>query len=54
MTRPSAPPLLRQRLVPDRYAERRKGTDRRLVLLVMFTGVISVTAVAALNQRGRG
>ncbi|WP_326829090.1 hypothetical protein OIE13_31145 [Streptosporangium sp. NBC_01810] len=53
-TRHSAPPLLRQRLVLDRYAERRKGTDRRLVLLVMFTGVISVTAVAALNHRGRG
>ncbi|WP_211264169.1 hypothetical protein, partial [Streptosporangium amethystogenes] len=52
--RSSAPPLLRQRLVLDRYAERRKGTDRRLVLLVMFTGVISVTAVAALNHRGRG
>ncbi|MER5620780.1 hypothetical protein ABZU75_00820 [Streptosporangium sp. NPDC005286] len=53
MTRPSVPPLLRQRLVLDRYAERREGTDRRLVLLVMFTGVISVTAVAALNHRGR-
>ncbi|MFB9676930.1 hypothetical protein [Streptosporangium vulgare] len=48
------PPLLRQRLVLDRYAERRKGTDRKLVLVVMFTGVISVTAVTALNRRGRG
>ncbi|WP_440101415.1 hypothetical protein [Streptosporangium sp. H16] len=50
----STPPLLRQRLVLDRYAERRKGTDRKLVLLVMFTGVISVAAVTALNRRGRG
>ncbi|GAA3001898.1 hypothetical protein GCM10017559_23770 [Streptosporangium longisporum] len=48
---PSLPPLVRQRLVLDRYAARRKGTDRTLVLVVMFTGVISVTAVAALNGR---
>ncbi|MEV0754703.1 hypothetical protein [Streptosporangium sp. NPDC050280] len=38
----------------DRYAERRRGTDRKLVLLVMFTGVISVSAVTALNRRGGG
>lgn len=50
----SAHPLLRQRLVLDRYTERRRGTDRKLVLLVMFTGVISVTAVTALNRRARG
>lgn len=49
----STPFPLRQRLVLDRYAERREGTDRRLVLLVMFTGVISVTAVTALNHRPR-
>ncbi|MFF3437680.1 hypothetical protein [Streptosporangium sp. NPDC002721] len=47
------PPLLRQRLVLDRYAERRKGTDRRLVLLVMCTGVISVAAVTAFSHRVR-
>ncbi|MEU4830022.1 hypothetical protein [Streptosporangium sp. NPDC023615] len=35
----------------DRYATRREGTDRTVVLVVMFTGVISVTAVAALNGR---
>ncbi|MER5645009.1 hypothetical protein [Streptosporangium sp. NPDC002524] len=50
----SVPPLLRQRLVLDRYAKRREGTDRKLVLVVMFTGVISATAVTALNRRGRG
>ncbi|MEU3168791.1 hypothetical protein [Streptosporangium sp. NPDC006930] len=51
---PVTSPLQRQRLVLDRYAERRRGTDRKLVLLVMFTGVISVSAVTALNRRGGG
>ncbi|GAA4224199.1 hypothetical protein GCM10023075_19240 [Streptosporangium album] len=40
-------------MVLNRFADRRQGTDRRLVILVVFTGVISVTAVAALNGRAR-
>jgi hypothetical protein len=40
-------------MVLDRFADRRRGTDRKLVLLVMFTGVISVSAVAVLNGRAR-
>ncbi|WP_326826539.1 hypothetical protein [Streptosporangium sp. NBC_01756] len=52
--RPSvfARPLERQ-MAPNRFADRRQGTDRRLVILVVFTGVISVSAVAALNGRAR-
>ncbi|WP_433247914.1 hypothetical protein ACQPYK_47870 [Streptosporangium sp. CA-135522] len=48
-----APRLLERHLVLDRFAERRRGTDRRMVILVVFTGVISVTAVAALNGKAR-
>ncbi|MFD0884011.1 hypothetical protein ACFQ08_05510, partial [Streptosporangium algeriense] len=44
--------MQRQR-IQDRFAERRQGTDRRLVILVLFTGVISVTAVALLKRRPR-
>ncbi|MBB2912659.1 hypothetical protein FHS43_003942 [Streptosporangium becharense] len=44
---------LRRSLVLDRYADRRRGTDRRLVLVVLFTGVISVTAFSALSGRTR-
>ncbi|WP_406311336.1 hypothetical protein OHA77_21300 [Streptosporangium sp. NBC_01639] len=40
-------------MAPNRFADRRQGTDRRLVILVVFTGVISVSAVAALNGRAR-
>ncbi|WP_179282134.1 hypothetical protein [Streptosporangium subroseum] len=44
---------MKRQMVLDRFADRRRGTDRRLVLLVMFTGVISVSAVAALKGRLR-
>lgn len=51
---PSSSPLaVKRQMVLDRFADRRRGTDRRLVLLVMFTGVISVSAVAALKGRLR-
>ncbi|MEV4243407.1 hypothetical protein AB0J63_08365 [Streptosporangium canum] len=49
----AAPGVVQRQLVLDRFAERRRGTDRRLVILVVFTGVISVTAVSALNARAR-
>ncbi|OUC77555.1 hypothetical protein, partial [Streptosporangium minutum] len=49
----AAPGVVKRQLVLDRFAERRRGTDRRLVVLVVFTGVISVTAVSALNARAR-
>ncbi|GAA2844324.1 hypothetical protein GCM10010517_00430 [Streptosporangium fragile] len=53
VTPSGAPSPARQRLVLDRYADRRRGTDRTLVLVVMFTGVISVTVVGALGGKAR-
>ncbi|MER7127915.1 hypothetical protein [Streptosporangium saharense] len=50
---PSAVLGMRHQRIQDRFAERRQGTDRRLVILVLFTGVISVTAVALLKRRPR-
>ncbi|GAB2447520.1 hypothetical protein GCM10027187_12690 [Streptosporangium sandarakinum] len=51
---PSLAPLAAHRpMVLDRYADRRRGTDRKLVILVVFTGVISVSAAAALKSRAR-
>lgn len=51
---PSFAPLAAHRpMVLDRYADRRRGTDRKLVILVVFTGVISVSAAAALKSRAR-
>ncbi|GAA3081212.1 hypothetical protein [Streptosporangium carneum] len=51
---PSDPALaLRGQRILDRFAERRHGTDRRMVILVLFTGVISVTAIAMLSRRAR-
>ncbi|MFC7646618.1 hypothetical protein ACFQX6_43210 [Streptosporangium lutulentum] len=50
---PGPPQAMKRQMVLERFADRRQGTDRRLVLLVMFTGVISVSAVAALKGRMR-
>ncbi|MEU0520633.1 hypothetical protein [Streptosporangium sp. NPDC006007] len=44
---------MRKQQILDRFAERRQGTDRKLVILVLFTGVISVTVVAMLSRRTR-
>ncbi|MFJ2028040.1 hypothetical protein [Streptosporangium sp. NPDC087985] len=50
---PDSPHPLERQMMLDRFADRRQGTDRKLVILVIFTGVISVTAIAALKGRGR-
>ncbi|GHH65852.1 hypothetical protein GCM10017673_10620 [Streptosporangium violaceochromogenes] len=51
---PSGSPLaLRGQRILDRFAERRQGTDRKLVILVLFTGVISVVVIAMLSRRSR-
>ncbi|MGW4425335.1 hypothetical protein [Streptosporangium sp. NPDC004631] len=52
-TSPGLPFALRKQQILDRFAERRQGTDRKLVILVLFTGVISVTVVAMLSRRTR-